>query len=99
TRLQGDWSSDVCSSDLRPILVVKGFAFRSPSTRVGFTVKISTTDVDAPRNICNCTKASPILENGMMAWLAMSTNITNPDEVNRRSEERREGKEGRIGVS
>src|SRR2546426_4288386 len=39
TRLQGDWSSDVCSSDLREVAVGEGYRFRLSDT-VGFIRKL-----------------------------------------------------------
>src|SRR5256885_7781893 len=93
TRLQGDWSSDVCSSDLRTILVGQNVTFAVGATGTSPTYQWRFNGAD----ISGATLASYSLANVQTSnagnYSVVVTNILNS--VTSRSEERRVGEECR----
>src|SRR5688500_17869761 len=83
TRLQGDWSSDVCSSDLQ----LYGLPFKRSSVNVG--PKWQAVQLAFPRKSC-----MPACASGESAFASPARKRSMGAS---RSEERRVGKEGRGG--
>src|SRR5205807_5519707 len=93
TRLQGDWSSDVCSSDLGIVLaivVIRGIARKE-------TDKLGNFWVDTTR--CLLWVLLPICVVGSLVFVSQGVvqNLKPYTPVHLRSEERRVGKECRRG--
>src|SRR2546426_8298114 len=80
TRLQGDWSSDVCSSDLDPLRVV------GPAGNLRYAGH-------APQALA---LAAQVPGGAYYAkWIIAVDDDVDPSNINQRSEERRVGKECR----
>src|SRR5256885_10885176 len=80
TRLQGDWSSDVCSSDLHRAGLTASHAITTPPAAVNTT--------PMPRSGCGCDPSTRASAN-------TAPPTATPASASARSEERRVGKEGR----
>src|SRR5205807_3355604 len=90
TRLQGDWSSDVCSSDLRATAQTKAISATLPATAH------SGSDTVKSRAVAHSPMRSSI--SGALqrqVWLRKAPVATLLGSRNFRSEERRVGKECR----
>src|SRR5205807_4666577 len=86
TRLQGDWSSDVCSSDLPDVFMVHGTPALIPLRKLTNTIPIVFTAVSDPTSQGFVTSISRPGGN-LTGFSNFDTDI--------RSEERRVGKECR----
>src|SRR5256885_13106810 len=54
TRLQGDWSSDVCSSDLNAFVMGILYHFKKIWIKIGFTLEVKDQVEQFFMNIINC---------------------------------------------
>src|SRR5205807_6065166 len=84
TRLQGDWSSDVCSSDLAEGASLAGRALDGDSATVHFDQLATDREAQAGALVLAADAA-----------LSLRKAFEDPLRVLNRSEERRVGKEGR----
>src|SRR5205807_3968807 len=90
TRLQGDWSSDVCSSDLgQTVRTVRGLSADSPDSLSAPTMTESPT----PTGVIPSRRYWHVAKLGLPER-ALLVSVAGP---RRRSEERRVGKEWRSG--
>src|SRR5205807_7275681 len=91
TRLQGDWSSDVCSSDLNDDVAVEDSLYTAGRRGTGVTVlveKIAGAKAEAGGSLAEVAAiARKVNERGRSFGVALTSCA--------RSEERRVGKEGR----
>src|SRR5205807_7267856 len=90
TRLQGDWSSDVCSSDLDPTVALEAFKAGQVDFRTENTAKDWATAYDFPAVRKGLVKRDEIRHERPTGMQAFVVNLRRP-----RSEERRVGKECR----
>src|SRR5205807_5917440 len=91
TRLQGDWSSDVCSSDLMMVTTV--VTIMATAFGVNRMATITVTPATAPPVNDTVTIQQALWQAGI---LKISATSNNPNAILSRSEERRVGKEGRM---